>query len=312
MDGDIPRIVARDERPTPRGTMPVGSERGPWSADPIVAAMADSARASLAAARLGTGDLEAVGCSSPGPLDHRTGVVHETPNVAGFRETPLAAMLSSALDGVRVFVDRDTCMAAIAEGLAGAARGARDYVYVTVSTGIGGGVVSGGRMLRGATNTAGEIGHWPVAFAADASRPADDGLPRCGCGSFGCAESLAAGGNMAEAFGVRDAQEVYAAAARGDPRAAAIVTRAERALANLAVGLANVLNPTVIVMGGSVAEHQPAHVLEPMRRAIAERAFRAPADALRVVPAALGADVGTIGAVLEARERASGRGDWFL
>jgi len=74
----------------------------------------------------------------------------------------------------------------------------------------------------------------------------------------------------------------------------------------------NALNPTVIVIGGAVAEHQPAHVIEPMRRAIAERAFAAPAAAVRVVPAALGADVGMLGAVLEARERASGKGDWFL
>ncbi len=291
--------------------MPRGSARGPAGADEVVAAIAASVRAAMASAGVRSADIDAAGCSSPGPLDHLTGVVHETPNLPGFRETPLADLLSRSLDGARVFVDRDTCMAAIAEGLAGAARGARDYVYVTVSTGIGGGAVCGGRMLRGAANTAGEIGHWPVAFVTDPSRPADDGLPRCGCGSFGCAESFAAGGSMAQAYGVEDAEEVYAAAARGDARAAGILTRAERALANLAVGLVNVFDPAVIVVGGSVAEHQPSHVIEPMRRAIA-RAFRAPAAAVRVVPAALGADVGMLGAVLEARERASGRGDWFL
>src|SRR5581483_5854407 len=144
--------------------------------------------------------------------------------------------------------------------------------------------------LRGATNTAGEIGHLPVAFQLDPSRPAEDDLPRCGCGAYGCVEAFAAGSKIARAFG----------------------TRAGRALANLAVGLVNVMNPTVIVVGGSVAEHQPAHVLDPMRRAIAERAFSAPAAAVRLVPAALGADVGTLGAVLEARERVAGRGEWFL
>ena len=117
---------------------------------------------------------------------------------------------------------------------------------------------------------------------------------------------------MAEAYGARDAGEVYAAFDRGDERAIAVVTRAERALANLAVGLVNVLNPSVIVVGGSVAEHQPAHVLDPMRRAIAERAFKVPALAVRVEAAALGADVGMLGAVLEARERAAGRGAWFI
>ena len=167
-------------------------------------------------------------------------------------------------------------------------------------------------MLRGVTNTAGEIGHFPVAFQLDPTRMADDDVARCGCGSYGCVEAFAAGSGMAAAFGVSDAAAVYDAASRGDPRAHAIVLRAERALGNLAVGLVNVMNPAVIVVGGSVAEHQPAHVLEPMRRAIEERAFKAPARAVRLVPAALGADVGMLGAVLEARERAAGRGAWFL
>jgi len=299
-DDGIPRITARDARPTPRE-----------GADAIIAAIVASARDALARASVSGRDVVAAGCSSPGPLDHLRGVVIETPNLVGFRDIALADRLAVSL-GTKVFVDRDTCMAAIAEGLVGAARGAKDYVYVTVSTGVGGAIVSAGRMLRGATNTAGEIGHLPVAFQLDPSRPAEDDLPRCGCGAYGCVEAFAAGSKIARAFGAADAGEVYAAAERGDARARAIVTRAGRALANLAVGLVNVMNPTVIVVGGSVAEHQPAHVLDPMRRAIAERAFSAPAAAVRLVPAALGADVGTLGAVLEARERVAGRGEWFL
>ena len=238
--------------------------------------------------------------------------MHEAPNLVGFNEFPLAARVAHALDDLTVFVDRDTAMAAIAERAIGAARGARDFVYVTVSTGLGGSIVSDGRMLRGATNTAGEIGHWPVAFQLDTSRDAAADLPRCGCGSFGCAESFAAGRNIADAYGVADAAEVFAGAAQGDARATTIVVRAERALANLAVGLVNVLNPALIVVGGSIADNQPGHVLGPMRRAIAERAFRAPAAAVRVVPAALGGDVGMLGAALAARERLSGHGEWFL
>ena len=301
MVGDgIPTIVARDERRTPRD-----------GADAIVSAIISSATEALRRANVSASDVVAAGCSSPGPLDHVSGIVIETPNLVGFRDVPLAARLERGL-GVRVFIDRDTCMAAIAEGLVGAARGAKDYVYVTVSTGVGGGIVSGGRMVRGATNTAGEIGHWPVAFQLDAGRAADDGVPRCGCGSFGCVEAFAAGSQLAAQFGARDAVDVYAAAESGDARAAGLVLRAERALANLAVGLVNGLNPTVIVVGGAIAEHQPEHVIEPMRRAIADRAFKAPAGAVRLVPAALGADVGMHGDVLEARERAAGRGEWFL
>jgi glucokinase len=301
LEGERYEILARDERRTPRD-----------GADSIVSALADSARASASEAGLPLHEIVAAGCAAPGPLDHRTGLVHEAPNLVGFKEFPLALRLHDALDGLTVFVDRDTAMAAVAEAVAGAARGSHDFVYVTVSTGLGGSIVSGGRMLRGASNTAGEIGHWPVAFQLDASRDASADVPRCGCGSFGCAEAFAAGRNMAAAFGVTDAEDVFAAAARGDDRATTIVTRAERALANLAVGLVNVLNPALIVVGGSVAENQPDHVLAPMRRAIAERAFRAPAAAVRIVPAALGAEVGMLGAVFAARERLSGRGEWFL
>jgi glucokinase len=290
-DGAVPLIVARDERPTPRS-----------GADNVIDAMVESARAALAAIRTSPSQLEGAGCSAPGPLDHQRGIVHEAPNIPRFLEVPLAERLARALEIRTFFLDRDTAMAAIGEAVAGAAKGARDFVYVTISTGIGGAIVSGGRMLRGANNTAGEIGHLPVALEG----------PRCGCGSYGCVESLAAGRFLAEAYGVADAASVFAAAAAGENRASAIVARAEAALGNLAIGLANALNPALIVVGGSIAEHEPAHTIEPMRTAIAERAFRVAANAVRVVPAALGRDVGMLGAVISARERLAGRGDWFL
>ncbi|HEY7623963.1 MAG TPA: ROK family protein, partial [Candidatus Limnocylindria bacterium] len=129
---------------------------------------------------------------------------------------------------------------------------------------------------------------------------------------YGCVESLAAGRFVAEAYGTDDAARVYAAAAGGEAKAVAIIRRAEAALGNLAVMLANGLNPELIVVGGSIAEHEPSHTLDPMRKAIAERAFRVAAQAVRVVPPGLGRDVGMLGAVISARERLAGRADWFL
>jgi glucokinase len=289
--GERPRILGDASRTTPVTGRP----------DDVIAELATAARAAVASADRALHDIVAVGCSAPGPLDPRRGIVHVAPNIPGFERVPLADALSASLDGLPVFVDRDTVIAAIGEGLVGAARGERDYVYVTVSTGVGGAIVSGGRMLRGATNTAGEIGHWPVALEG----------PRCGCGSFGCVESFAGGRNLALQFGSRDAGDVFRAARAGDERALALVGRAEAAVAALAVGLVNGLNPSLIVVGGGIAEHEPEHVLEPMRRAIRERALAVPAGAAQVVPAALGADVGMIGAVLSAQERAAGRGTWF-
>lgn len=286
-----PILLGRDTRRTPRTHQ-----------DDIVAALVDSARTSLAEAGATLKDLVAVTCAAPGPLDHRTGVVHQAPNLVGFVEFPLAARLGDALEGPAVFVDRDTAMAAVGEALAGAALGKSDFVYVTVSTGVGGAIVSGGRMLRGPTGTSGEVGHWPVGLEG----------PPCRCGSFACVEAFAGGRNIADRYGGESARAVYEAAAQGDARAALFIAEAEVALANLAIGLVNVLNPSVIVVGGAVAHHQPSHVIEPMRRAVAERAFRAPAAAVKVVPASLGPDVGLIGGILAARERLAGRADWFL
>ena len=271
----------------------------------MVAALVASARTALIAAGVAIGDIAAAGLSAPGPLDHKSGVILTTQNIAGFVDAkfPIASRLAADLGGPPVFLDRDTVMAAIGEGTIGAAKGARDFVYVTVSTGVGGAIVSGGRMVRGASNTAGELGHFPVGF---------DEAVRCRCGSFGCVEAYASGRNLADAYGVADASIVYAKAASGDPRAAALIARAEAALANLAVGVVNALNPERIVVGGSIAEHEPAHVLEPMRRAIAERAFKVPAAAVRVVPSALRGDVSIVGSALAARDRADGTAQWFL
>jgi len=294
LDGDAATLIGRDARATP--------QTGP---EAVVAAIVGSGRAALSAAGVLIGDIAAAGLSSPGPLDPETGVIFTTQNIAGFTDShfPMSQRVAADLGGPPVFLDRDTVMAAIGEGTVGAAKGVRDFVYLTVSTGVGGAIVSGGRMVRGASNTAGELGHFPVSF---------DATVRCRCGSFGCVEAYASGRNMAEAYGVADASVVYANAAAGEPRAVALVARAEAALANLAVGIVHALNPTRIVVGGSIAEHEPAHVLEPMRRAIAERAFKVPAAAVSVVPSALRGDVSIIGAALAARARAEGRGDWFL
>ncbi len=265
--------------------------------DDVIAALVAATRRALEGASCSIHDVVAVGCSAPGPLDHVKGFVHVAPNIPGFQNVPLAQLLSESLGGLPVFVDRDTVIAAIGEGSAGAARGLRDFVYVTVSTGVGGAIVTGGRIVRGATNTAGEIGHWPVAFEG----------PPCGCGSFGCVESFAGGRNLSQQYGSRDAGDVFRAAHAGEARAVELVRKLEMALAALAIGLVNVLNPSVIVVGGGIAEHEPQHVLEPMRRGIRERAFAVAAAAVRVAPAALGADVGMIGAVVAARDRVAGR-----
>ncbi|MGH2428625.1 MAG: ROK family protein, partial [Candidatus Limnocylindria bacterium] len=140
----------------------------------LAVAVHDDAHARGVAAPIG------VGISAPGPLDPWRGVVVAPPNLLGWRDVPLAEHVRSALK-LPTFLERDTNVAVMAEWRHGAARGAQGAVYITVSTGIGGGVVVDGRPLIGPDGTAGELGHLTVEL---------DG-PLCGCGSPGHVEAIA-------------------------------------------------------------------------------------------------------------------------
>lgn len=244
-----------------------------------------------------------VAVSSPGPLDPWRGIVRAPPNLAGWRDVPLAAHLTEALD-LPAFLERDTNIAVLAESRYGAARGVDDVIYITVSTGIGGGVISGGRPLIGADGTAGEVGHHVIDL---------DG-PVCGCGGIGHVEAIASGtaiardaeallaagatetplARLAAAEGRIGARIVAQAAAEGDEACAAILERAWVAIGALCGSLVNLFDPQVIVIGGGIAEHQP-RLFEVARAELARRAFPILVDNVRIVPAALGRDVSLIG-----------------
>jgi glucokinase len=295
---DGARIV-RTERPTP-------VDEGP-------AAIVRACRDAVARVRSDApGDLGAqvagIGLSSPGPVDFRTGFVMEPPNLGpAFRDIPLASEVGAAL-GLPAFLDRDTNVAALGEQAFGAARGEDDFIYLTVSTGIGGSIVTGGELLHGPDGLAGELGHVPVSL---------DG-PRCGCGGIGHVEAYAAGVslarearalaatnnspflvNRAAALGSPDelsAKDVAEGSLAGDPDCARLMDQARRALAAACVGYVNAFNPHRIVIGGSIAEAEGDRLLGPIRRAIASEAFDVVARHVTVVPAALGGDVSLAGA----------------
>lgn len=265
------------------------------------------------AATAGARPFWGVGISAPGPVDPVGGMILDPPNLGPtFREIALASLVGHAL-GLPAFLDRDTQVAALAEGRFGAAAGCADFLYVTISTGIGGAIVSGGRLLRGPDGTAGELGHLMVDR---------DGAP-CGCGVRGHLEGIASGSGMARraraaaergesdllaalvrergpAFGGR---EVAAAAEAGDPVADAILAGARDAFAVTCVTLVDVFNPSLIVVGGSVAVGQGERLLGPARAAVAAGAFRRPGARVRIVPAALGDDVGLVGGLVLVEER---------
>jgi len=244
------------------------------------------------------------GISSPGPLDPWRGVILAPPNLAGWRNVPIAARVGEAL-GMPVYLERDTNVAVMGEWRYGAARGTRNAIYITVSTGVGGGVIIDGRPLLGADGTAGEVGHITVEL---------DG-PRCGCGGIGHVEAIASGtalardaramlvdavdsplARLAESGEAVDAELVARAAAQGDEACVALLERAFVAIGALCASLVNLLDPEVIVIGGSIAEHHP-RLFEIARRELGRRAFPILLDGVRIEPAALGGDVSLIGAL---------------
>jgi glucokinase len=246
-----------------------------------------------------------VGISSPGPVDPWRGIVLETPNMGpDFYEVPISAEVGRALD-LPAFLDRDANVAALGEMAFGAARGCLDFIYLTVSTGVGGSIVSEGRIFHGPDGTAGELGHTPVAM---------DGL--CGCGGVGHLEAFLGGAAMAriarqavaegrspfltalaEHDGVDsiDARDIAEGEDSGDETCHAILERGRRAFAVACVGFVDALNPTRIVVGGSISDAQGARLLYPARAEVAATAFKMPRSRVQIVQAELGADVGLAG-----------------
>lgn len=263
-----------------------------------------------------------IGISSPGPLDPWRGVVVAPPNLAGWRDVPLADEVESAL-GLPAFLERDTNVAVMAEWRHGAARGARTVIYVTVSTGVGGGIVVDGRPLAGLDGTAGEIGHLTVDLDGP---PCGDGAPghveAIGSGTAIAREGLqllaageahilarlaaeaSANGDGTDEPGaeVVDAELVARAADQGDAACQAVLARAWTAIGAMCAGLVNVFNPEVIVVGGAIAVHRP-ELFGVIRDEIGLRAFPTPARRVRVVLAEHGDDVSLIGSLPIVNER---------
>ena len=275
-----------------------------------ICSLADDVR--RAAHEAGLPDPVGIGISSPGPLDPWNGVVVAPPNLAGWHDVPLAERVQEAI-GLPVFLERDTNVAIMAEWRHGAAREADDAIYVTVSTGIGGGIVVDGRPLIGKDGTAGEVGHMTVEI---------DG-PLCGDGSPGHAEAIGSGTALAregqallergasellaEIFATSGADELGAehvakAAKAGDAACQALLDRAWVAVGAMCAGLVNVLNPEVIVIGGSIAAHHP-ELFDVVRRELERRAFVAPVRRVQVLPAEHGDDVSLIGLLPIVNER---------
>lgn len=245
---------------------------------------------------------DAIGIASPGPLDPWRGVIHEAPNMPGWRDVPLADHISAALD-LPAVLDRDTNVALLAEWRHGSAMGADSAVYVTISTGIGGALGLGGQLVHGPDGTAGEVGHLTV----DLDGPAD------GEGAPGHVEGIASGAALArdgasllergasprlaalvEGGAALDAAAVFAAADDGDEACRSLVDRAWSAIGAMCAGVVNVFNPEVLVLGGAIADHRP-DLHQAVRAEITRRSFAVPAARVRLTSPQFGDDVSLVG-----------------
>jgi len=285
LEGD--RVGAERRVPTPRGS----------------AALLDTVAALVTDVSAGAA-VSGVGVGAPGLVDV-AGVLHFAPNLPGITGLALKDELEQRL-GLPVQADNDATCAAWGERQMGAARGVDDVVLVTLGTGIGGGIVAGGRIWRGANGFAGEVGHMVV----------DPDGPACPCGRQGCWERLASGTGLGRlgreaalagrASRVRQlaggdpdhvrGEHVTAAAAEGDEQAVAVMQRLGWWVALGLSNLANVFDPEAFVVGGGLAETGDV-LLGPVRAAFAELAggFGHLPD-VEIVPAALGEHAGAIGA----------------
>ena len=248
--------------------------------------------------------VKSIGIVAPGPIDPWTGIIFTAPNLPGFTNLPLRDRLMAAFN-VPVYLGNDANLAGLAEWRFGAGRGYHDLVFLTVSTGIGGGVIIDDRLLLGSRGLAAELGHVTV----------NDGSGQCKCGNIGCIEHLAAGPNIArqaiERLAAGEPSELIAlssgdynqitmelvteAAAKGDGLANAVLDRAFYALGLNIVSLLHIFNPSIVIIGGGVS-NLGDRMFEPVRSIVTQHVMN-PRYLCPIVPAELSGDVGLLGAL---------------
>lgn len=255
-------------------------------------------------AGMGLDDVAGIGIGAPGPIDWE-GRIHNPPNLPGWPpDLSLAAAMHKKFE-IPSFIGNDANLAAMGEHRFGAGRGVDDLIYVTVSTGIGGGIISEGRLIVGAQGYAAEVGHQVLL----------PGGPLCGCGKAGHLEALASGTAIAReakaalegntsfrilelAGSIEDvsAKTVGQAAKEGDPLALELVNKAAHYIGLGLVNLIHILEPSRILIGGGVSKMGDL-LLDPIRQTVRDQIMSPVYQGVEILPASLGEDVGLLGAV---------------
>lgn len=283
--------------------IPLDIQRGPQECLPIVDQCLQDA---LTQVPIRLSDVLAIGMGVPGPVISETGTVSAPPIMPGWDNYPIRSHLQK-LWGCPLSLNNDAELGALGEWAHGAGRGERHLAYIKVGTGVGAGLLLDGRIYRGVAGSAGEIGHITI----------DENGPLCTCGNRGCLEAMA--GGLAIAHRARaalqsgrrsrlsdltplekiSAQDVVAAARRGDLLAQQIMTEAGRHLGIAIAGIVNLFNPGIIIIGGGVAQMGDL-LLDPIRQIVRDRSLRSSAQSVRISAAVLGRRSSSMGAVVQA------------
>ncbi len=249
-------------------------------------------------------DILGLGIGVPGLVNFKKGLVFYFVNIPGWKDVRLKKKLEG-ITGLLVFVDNDVKVMALGELTFGAGKGYKNVICLTLGTGVGGAVVIDGELHRGASLVAGEIGHIPIN---------EDG-PLCNCGNFGCLEAY-----VGREYFLNDARKslgrgersivkrmaknklsditpelLTRAAAGGDSFATGKWKKAGGHIGNALVGVVNLLNPELIIIGGGMSE-AGRFVFDPIRKILRKKAMKIQRKAVKVVKAKLGNDAGVIGA----------------
>lgn len=298
-------VVTEDGRTHELIVEPTRREEGPAA---VIARLFEMGRrASTHALAEGLPPVAAVGISCGGPLNAMTGILESPLHLPGWIDIPIVSLTESEF-GLPAVLENDATAAALGEHRYGAGSGTSTMLYLTISTGIGGGAIVNGRLHRGAAGNGGEYGHVMV-------RP---GGRQCLCGRYGCLEAYSSGSSIAlraraaaaisgggSVLGTRPvirAEDVSRAAAAGDDLARAIWDESMQLLGVAITDLVNIFEPELVVLGGGVTRSGSA-LLDPVREAVLRDAMPPAAKAARIELAALGDAVCVVGAAALAFDR---------
>lgn len=292
------KLVSRDEV----GTAEIGNP------STFVRAAQEAVLQLLAKGRIEKRSVGAIGIGAPGWVDHHRGIVRELTNIPDWENFPLAREIEAALE-LKTFVDNDANVMAVGEMIHGAGRGHENFICLTLGTGVGGAIIIGGEIYRGAHGLAGEIGHLSLN---------PDG-PKCACGAAGCLENYVGnrfivaraleiiedrpdtdeGSILLEMAGNRPenitAKLLAQAAQEGDTVALEVWRETGQRLGTALAGLVNLLNPECFIVGGGVAKAGPA-LFDRMRETMESLAMNKLGYSTPILMAELGEDAGLIGA----------------